>query len=404
MQLIRMGFDGLDISYPLTISEELAEKMQAGRQVAELGNGERGQFVHNGVRMEVAASGARGGYAYRCDSGFGGPFGEVWFFKKPTEKKDDWGVRVSCRALRLALDGLAKTRARIEATLAKLGLDYVPGTESIGRVDVACDVLAPNLVLDRAQFVAPASSRVQEIADSLVQVIGRPGRVESVTIGKNPQRQVVVYDKRAEVIATGKPYWWPIWDEALAAQGLPSLDRTRREASAVWRVEIRAFKRHLKDTWSVTTWGHLREQLRSILHHALCDVRFVTPTDDTNRARWPDHPLWTLAYEAFTVDMEDLHSMMDPAVIEGLVFDEGDHMLQQQIAGCLMSRAALHGLARRRLYGFANACVADIVKSWRESPERTEERLSRARARYGMEAAPGPLECWTTGINEPRKL
>lgn len=196
MILIRKGFDGLDISYPLMIGEEVAAKMRAARQAAESDSTGQGGFLNNGVRM---------------------------------------------------------------------------------------------------QFVAHASSRVQEISDDLVNVVGRSGRVESVTIGKNPQRQVVVYDTRAEVIATGKSYWWPIWDGALAEQRLPPLDRHDRAPSSVWRVEIRAFKRHLKDTWGVTTWGHLREQPLAIQHHALCDVRFVTLTTDTNRAHWPKHPLWTLA-------------------------------------------------------------------------------------------------------------
>lgn len=384
MHLIRMGFDGLDISYPLTISEELADKMRSGKEVAEGGNGERGSFLHNGVRMEVAATGARGGYAYRCDSGFGGPQGEIWFFKKPTGRADEWGVRVSCRALPLALHGLAKTRARIEDTLKRLGLDYVPGTESIGRVDVACDVFAPDLILDRAHFVAPASSRVQEISESLVQVTGRSGRVESVTIGKNPQRQVVVYDKRAEVIATGKRWWWPIWWDALEARGLPLVDHRDRKSGSVWRVEIRAFKRHLKDKWQVTTWGHLRERLPDILHHALCDVRFVTPTNDSNRGRWPDHPLWLLAYEAFMQDMEDLNSMVDPKVIEGLLFEDRDEMLRKQIAGCLLSRAALHGVSKRQLRAYVMGSVELIVREWERQPIRSGEKFQKARSRHGL--------------------
>lgn len=382
MQLIRAGFDGLDISYPLTIDQELADKMQAGREVAELGNGERGGFFHNGVRMEVAATGARGGYAYRCDSGFGGHQGENWFFKKPNDKADDWGVRVSCRALPLAMNGLAKTRARIEGTLAKLGLDYVPGTESIGRVDVACDVLAPDFVLDRSHFVAHASSRVQEISDNLVQVNGRSGRVESVTIGKNPNRQVVVYDKRAEVIATGKSFWWPIWDDALAAQGLPPLKPKDRAASAVWRLEIRAFKRHLKDKFKVTTWGHLRKKLPFILRKALRDVRLTLPQSDANRHRWPVHPLWALARDVFGQDMEDLHSMVDPAHIERLCFQDRDELLRNQIAGCLMSRAALHGVSKRELRAYVMGSTDLIVKEWERRPKWTGERLERAQAKY----------------------
>jgi len=382
MQLIRVGFDGLDISYPLTISERLAVKMQAGREVAERDNGDRGMFQHNGVRMEVAATGARGGYAYRCDTGSGGPQGEVWFFKKPNGRADDWGVRISCRAIPLALHGLAKTRARIEATLAKLGLKYVPGMESIGRVDVACDVLAPDLVLDRSHFVAHASSRVQEISDNLVQVDGRSGRVETVTIGKNPNRQVVVYDKRAEVIATGKSYWWPIWNDVMSAQGLPLLGPKDRAASSVWRLEIRAYKRHLKDKWDVTTWGHLREKLPAILHHALCDVRLTVPTADTNRARWPDHPLWTLAHNAFAQDMDDLHSMVDPAVIEALILEERNTMLKKQIAGCLLSSAALNGIAESDLGAYVVSSAHKIAEDWAVSPGRTQQRLAQAVAKY----------------------
>lgn len=385
MQFIRKGFDGLDISYPLTISEELAEKMAKGRAVAEDNSTHaQGLFDHNGVMMDVAATGARGGYTYRCDNGFGGPQGEVWFFKPPNGSRDEWGVRVSCRALSLALGGLTETRARIEDTLERLGLNYVEGTESIGRVDVACDVLAPGLAPDRAHFVAHARSRVQEISDTLVQVVGRSGRVESVTIGKNPNRQVVLYDKRAEIIATDKSYWWPIWDAALAAQGLPPLDQTDRAASTVWRIELRAFKRHLKDKWDVTTWGHLRERLHEILHYTLCDVRFIIPNADTNRARWPDHPLWALAHDAFAGDMEDLQSMADPALIHELIKAERDEMLQKQIAGCMLSRAALNDVSEERLGAYAMGCADQIMRGWQRTPDRTRDKLAQARVKYGI--------------------
>ena len=217
--------------------------------------------------------------------------------------------------------------------------------------------------------------------------------MESVTIGKNPQRQIIVYDKRPEVIATGKRWWWPIWNDALTAQGQSQLDPKKREESAVWRVEVRAFKRHLKDTWSVSTWGHLREQLPAILHHALCDVRFVTPTRDTNRARWPDHPVWMLAYEAFMQDMEDLHSMVDPADIDELIDEERDQMLLNQISGCIFSRAALNEISSKRLRAYVYECADRIASDISYWPDRTTERLSKARARYGkpdtLDGVPG---------------
>jgi len=382
MQLIRTGFDGLDISYKLTISEELAEKLEAQRAIAEAPDNYLGLLQHNGVKMIVHASGAKGGYAFRCDTGLGGPFGENWFFKKPNGRADDWGVRVSCRALPLALNGLAKVRASIEATLSALGMKYEAGMESIGRVDVACDILAPDFVADRDHFVAHAQSTISEIMTDLMQIVGRSGRVETITIGKNPQRQVVLYDKRAEVIAKGKSFWWPIWDAALAAQGLPPLDPKDRTQSSVWRIEIRAYKRHLKDKWGVTTWGDLRERLPEILHYALCDVRYTLPTGDSNRARWPDHRIWSVAHDAFGQDMEDLASMVDRAEIERMIELRSDEALCSQIAGYIISRAGLKNVARDRLEEFAIATARQIGREWDLKPERALERLEQAKLRY----------------------
>jgi hypothetical protein len=324
MHLIRIGFDGLDISYQLTIPQDLADELEAQRAIAEAPDEYLGLISRSGVQMLVEATGAKGGYRYRCSTGLRGPFGENWFFKRPNDGADPWGVRVSCRALPLALYGLANVRKQIEETLEALGMKPEEGSESIARVDVACDILAPDFVADRDHIVAHAQSTISEISTDLMQVVGRSGRVESITIGKNPQRQVVLYDKRAEVIATGKPFWWPIWDAALVAQGLPPLDPKERSKSAVWRVEVRAYKRHLKDKWGVTTWGDLRDKLPEILHYALCDVRYTQPTADSNRARWPDHPLWDIARDAFSRDFADLQSMVDRATIYDMLRARSD--------------------------------------------------------------------------------
>lgn len=341
MRMIRIGFDGLDLSYNLNIPEELAERLEEQRSVAEAQDGYLGLINQNGVQLIVHPTGAKGGYAFRCDTGLGGPKGEVWFFKRPNTLKDPWGVRVSCRALPLALDGLVKVRKNIEDTLAALGMTYEPGMESIARVDVACDILAPGFIAERDHFIAHAQTTISEISTDLMHVVGRSGRVETITIGKNPQRQVVLYDKRAEVIAKGNLFWWPIWNAALAEQALPPLDSSERDKSSVWRVEIRAYKRHLKDKWDVTTWGELRDKLPHILHHALCDVRYTQPSTDSNRARWPDHPLWTIAHDAFGRDMEDLASMADRAEIDRILELKSDEALCSQISGYLFSRAGL---------------------------------------------------------------
>jgi len=59
--------------------------------------------------MHVNSSGGPGGYTYRCDTG---SFGGTWFFKKPNHR-DPWGIRVSSKALPLALHGLGGVRSNM---------------------------------------------------------------------------------------------------------------------------------------------------------------------------------------------------------------------------------------------------------------------------------------------------
>ena len=58
---------------------------------------------------------------------------------------------------------------------------------------------------------------------------------ESITLGKNPNRQIIVYDKRGEVIAKRNPAWFEFWD-------IHPKDMTQ----TVHRVEIRLYKEELK--------------------------------------------------------------------------------------------------------------------------------------------------------------
>jgi len=157
----------------------------------------------------------------------------------------------------------------------------------------------------------------------------------------------------------------------------------RRAHSAVWRVEVRAGKDHLKKKCGVSTWGHLRDSLPKILHDALRDVRFSIPQRDSNRARWPDHPLWVLVRDALADDMEGLGSMVDPSVIEDMIWSERDAMLAAQINGCLLSRAALHDVPVERLGAFVMGLADQIMRDWQRHADRTQERLASARAKYG---------------------
>lgn len=382
MILIRKGFDGLDISYPLTIGEEVAEKLEVAKQESERIASDGGVYNHNGLQMLVSATGARGGFRYLCRTSGTTPMGETWRFKQPNGNKDVWGVSVSCNALPLALFGLSGVRAQIEHTLKRLELDYRPGMESIGRVDVCTDVICPGLILDRHHIVCHSRSSVSEHDDGSITSHGRSSRVETLTIGKNPNLQVSIYDKRADTIAKKKGYWVDIWNDALARRGLPLVDLSSRSTSEVWRVEVRAFKQHLKKRWEVTTWADLRDRLPQILDTAVKKVRLTVPTSDSNRHRWPNHPLWNLVHREFEGDFADLASMADPKQILAVLRAERDEMFEAQIRGCMLNRAALNGVADDQLEPYLLGSNERLVREMLKRDEWAKEKLATARARY----------------------
>ena len=128
-------------------------------------------------------------------------------------------------------------------TCAKLNLAVPPDGVSIGRVDFAVDILAPEFDLEPEHFIMHARSRRKTFADlEQMQTHGPSGRFKSVTIGKQPGRQVIVYDKRKEVLSKRTVEWPIIWNRNLEKMGLPELDLVDRAKSQVWRVELRMGK------------------------------------------------------------------------------------------------------------------------------------------------------------------
>ena len=139
---------------------------------------------------------------------------------------------------------------------------------------ISMHILAPGFVLEPERFVMHShATRIDHSEPDPMVRHGTSGRVTSVTVGKMPNRQVIVYDKRKEVIARRKVHWWEIWNACLAHRGEPPLDPKDREGSQVWRVELRAGKSHLKKRWGGKTWADLDDKLGSLLLKTLDEVR-----------------------------------------------------------------------------------------------------------------------------------
>lgn len=378
MMPIYRGFDGLDVSFRGEISEHFCAELQAAKEWAQSTHQDT-CLTYAGTKMLVAESGARGGYAYRASTG---RTGATWFFKKPNSK-DPWGVRVSCGSFMLAEQGLGMARTEIYRIMDQLGIRLQPLGESIGRADFAVDVLAPALVLQPDHFVMHSNAnRADHLDSDEMSIHGKSGRVSSVTVGKMPGRQVIVYDKRAEVIAHHKWAWFEIWNASLARAGLPALDFADPTTSRVWRIEIRAGKSHLKDRWNIRTWTDLDARFGDMITDAISAIRYVEPTSDTNRARWPQSRLWTTIAQEIESDLFEMRNFAQPDTVKHVHKEAHLSLLARQCTGLMITRAAIAGVQSADLPAFVLNDAEQLVAEFKSKPEHFESKLRESAARY----------------------
>lgn len=380
MDLLYQGFDGLDVSFKGQISDALCITLEAAKVEAQQRH-RSSPVNHNGVALLVSESGAKGGYAFTASTG---TFGATWFFKK-ANARDPWGIRVSCNSFNLAINGLGQVRADLYGIMDLLGITKTLGGVSIGRVDYALDFLAPSFVLVPEQFVMHSNAnRADHVEHPEVSINGRSGRVTSVTVGKMPGRQVILYDKRAEVIAKHKVGWWEIWNATRARSGAPPLDRENPAESRIWRVELRAGKRHLKDDWNIRTWADLDNQLGDLMACMLDAIRYTQPTADSNRSRWTDNYLWKLVRQKTDGDLFEMRNYADPDKVKLVQKQEHDQLLASQMLGLLISRAAVHGIEEDKLQAFATAIGHNMADSISDAKERFGTKLALAKNRIAI--------------------
>lgn len=367
MECLHFGFDGLDVAFRGALPLGALEKLALARDEAQAEM--RPVLVEiGGVRGLVAETGARGGFRYRLDTG---DDGEIWFFKH-SEARDEWNIRVSCRARPLALHGYSVVRDGLRARLEAMGVD-VRG-ESVGRVDLAADFVLPGFELRAERFVAHSRTTKEERGEAekreyLVCMKGR--RTTSVTIGKMPGRQVIVYDKRAEVIQRQKLFWFDLWG--------------RRPDCPVWRVELRLGKKALKERWGVTTFADLDATIADMIEDAFAGVRYLADGKLVgNVTRAPVHEFWVQAHDKIRALGAGKAGVVPGKIIAGRRA-EIRVMYQSLVTGLAASLAAVDGVRAEDL----PARIEGLLRAYiRGNPGIFDRKLAKAKERmviYGDE-------------------
>ncbi|GHF13918.1 hypothetical protein GCM10017044_05010 [Kordiimonas sediminis] len=175
-------------------------------------------------------------------------------------------IQVQYASKGLWLRGLDAVTAEVESWIKSLE-GYPLRPASITRIDFAYDFHVPEVDFSIDHFVSRASK------DSVWR---NRGSVETFSFGKG-DIVVRVYDKVAEIEQQSQKYWlYDLWG--------------KREN--VWRVEFQVRTERLKKA-GIITLQDLKEFGADLLRElSTSHTSLRVPNTDSNRSRWPLHPIW----------------------------------------------------------------------------------------------------------------
>ena len=379
-QVLHKGFDTLSVAVQAHLPPEAFEYFDKMKALAEK---EQKEVLseYNGVDLHIKSHGG-GGYYFLAD---GGMMGARWAFKKPNGK-DPWGIRVIFGSAFLATLGLGAARAHVDTVLDRLGIRTRPEDFSISRVDYCVDLLTPpEFVLDPEAFIMHSSTRRRDhVANADMSINGKSGRTTSVTIGSTRARQIIIYDKRGEVIQRHKPYWWHLWNQTRRANSQSTIGPDTPGLN-IWRVEFRAGKGLLKDRWDIRTWEDLFTRFGDLSNETGQVIRYTVPmAHDTNRARWPNHPIWEIALGEINTDLIEMYEGIDPNPVKEIQRNHHISVLFKNIKGSTITLAALEGVEEPDLERFFKDTASNLSEQAKADPEHTAKQLKDARDRYAF--------------------
>jgi hypothetical protein len=176
--------------------------------------------------------------------------------------------------------------------------------------------------VSRAQLtgVNPSAIPLDGMIDGPDSIKQRWGRITGLPFGaRGGALSALIYDKTHEIKYKSREKEWfhDLWLSVTDENGNPVWDGK----SPVWRIEVRYKRPALNEMMQegvfhgIDNAYDLEERLPGLWSYAVGHIgggedglpdgwlRYVVPTEDTNRSRWPVHPDWRVVQSAFTPDV-----------------------------------------------------------------------------------------------------
>jgi hypothetical protein len=287
IRILQQGIDSIWLNIHGTINEDVIECLQAGKEEAQVADGDWALSPlppYDGTNLRVYASGVKH-YDYLCLS----DDIEVKIRKPSNSPRPPAVVRISAQALwRLGGGGLPAVRAAAVWLRPLFGDDY---RVTLSKVHIATDYQGwEPTYADLENVVSrvgdkPIFGDVGLDAPDLVMVQAhrdRAKRLTGVSAGASDNLRLNFYDKRLQVCQQHIGWVEALWESCAGYDA----------AAPVWRCEFQ-FGREFLHKRGIETLEDMYPQLAALWSYATGWYSFRTPSPtDTNRSRWEVAPHW----------------------------------------------------------------------------------------------------------------
>lgn len=351
--LLYSGFDTLDFAIQGLLPFEGLEQLKSAKEEAQKSsNSVQIELGPDKIPVKVLGGGRNGGYAFQVSRG---PVGAIYAFKD-SQNASDWNIFVNIGSAMLLQHGYHRAKEIVFADLK--GFGALIGQISINRVDYCFDFLMQDFAPRAEQVIAPPTCTKsgylegRRIEDkSMFAFRGR--NLETLTVGKMPNLQLQIYNKRREVIQKQKPYWFDAWN-------IDPNDKTKQ----VWRVEVRAGSNHLKKRWGLRSFQDIENCLGDIVIRAIENIRYLDDDQDyetVNVSRARLHPLWEVLRSEAMRSLFEYRSGLCPGAIQKHLRNEYLNISKQGIFAYARRYAVGLGLTDEQITEDLPQIIADTV-------------------------------------------
>jgi len=326
-EALHYGFDALYVAFQGSLSAKARSQLEKAKSKA-VHVGKPVYAVICDIEGHVGETGAKGGYKYRFEQG---PMSAKWLVKD-NDNPLEWNLFAEIPAIALAEFGVEACVQNLYDDLKFFDARII--SNAVNRFDVAVDIMDDNFVLRPENISVHSHTKVKRYGDedegseTKTLIVGG-SRIETVTIGQMPNRQVTIYDKRKQVIYSQKSHWWEFWG------------REKSETKSVWRVELRFGKKYLKRV-GIETIEDMLTGGGDLVAKAFEDIKYLNREnhDGVNATRSKLDDFWTFARDLLVRFARGAMPNRPLTNVREVVRKDHERFCRQQIVGYFKNIAA----------------------------------------------------------------